>query len=258
MKILVCIKQVPDMESKFKLNAEGSWYDNVDLAWRMNEYDEFAVEQAVQLKEQVGGDSDLTVLSIGPDRVKEMIKKALAMGCDRGMHIVDDEPYKKDPFEIASVIAEYAKSIGFDMIFTGMQSQDRGSAQVGVLVAELLDLPSITTIVDFAFDDGQITAKRELEGGVKSIVKVPAPALMTCQLGLNTPRYPTLPNIMKAKKKELLATPISELLRVEAKQETAKLYFPEKKGGGVILEGNTDELADQLIKILKDKTAVLA
>jgi electron transfer flavoprotein beta subunit len=257
MKILVCIKQVPDMESKFKLNAEGNWYDNSDLAWRMNEYDEYAVEQAVQLKEQVA-DSDLTVLSIGPDRVKEMMKKALAMGCERGAHIADDDFFKKDPYEIASVIAEYAKDKGFDMIFTGMQSQDRGSAQVGVLVAELLGLPSISTIVDFAFDGGQITAKRELEGGIKSIIKATAPALVTCQLGLNTPRYPTLPNIMKAKRKELLSIPVAELLKVEGKQETAKIYFPEKKGGGLVLEGDAGDLADQLIKILKDKTAVLA
>ncbi len=257
MKILVCVKQVPDMESKFKVNSEGNWYNDADLAWRMNEYDEYAVEQAVQLKEQVA-DSDLTVLSIGPDRVKEMMKKALAMGCDRGAHIADDDFFKKDPYEIASVIAEYAKDKEFDLIFTGMQSQDRGSAQVGVLVAEILGLPSITTIVDFAFDDGQITVKRELEGGIKAIIKTMAPALVTCQLGLNTPRYPTLPNIMKAKRKELLSTPIAELLKVEGKQETARLYFPEKKGGGLVLEGDVGDLTDQLIKILKDKTAVLA
>jgi electron transfer flavoprotein beta subunit len=257
MNILVCIKQVPDMESKFKVNSEGNWYNDADLAWRMNEYDEYAVEQAVQLKEQVA-DSDLTVLSIGPDRVKEMMKKALAMGCDRGAHIADDEFFKKDPYEIASVIAEYAKDKNFDLIFTGMQSQDRGSGQVGVLVAEMLSLPSITTIVDFAYDGGQITAKRELEGGIKAIIKTAAPALVTCQLGLNTPRYPTLPNIMKAKRKEMLSIPISELLKVEGKQETAKLYFPEKKGGGLVLEGDVGDLADQLIKILKDKTAVLA
>ncbi|MDH3999557.1 MAG: electron transfer flavoprotein subunit beta/FixA family protein [Desulfuromonadales bacterium] len=257
MKILVCIKQVPDMESKFKLNGDGNWYDSADLAWRMNEYDEYAVEQAVQLKEQVG-DADLTVLSIGPDRVKEMMKKALAMGCDRGAHIADDDYFKKDPFEIASVIAEFAREKDFDLIFTGMQSQDRGSAQVGVLVAEMLDLPSISTVVDFVFEAGEISAKRELEGGIKSIIKAKAPALITCQLGLNTPRYPTLPNIMKAKKKEMLSTPIADLLKVEAKQETAKVYFPEKKGGGLVLEGDSGDLADQLIKILKDKTSVLA
>lgn len=257
MKILVCVKQVPDMESRFKVNGDGNWYDGTDLAWRMNEYDEYAVEQAVQLKEQVG-DADLTVLSIGPDRVKEMMKKALAMGCDRGVHVADDQSYQKDPYEIASVIAEFAKDKGFDLIFTGMQSQDRGSGQVGVLVAELLGLASITTVVDFAYADGKVNAKRELEGGIKAKVSCATPALVTCQLGLNTPRYPTLPNIMKAKKKELLSVDIGELLKVDSKQETAKLYFPEKKGGGLVLEGDVGDLVDQLIKILKEKTAVLA
>lgn len=256
MNILVCIKQVPDMESKFKVGADGAWYDSADLAWRMNEYDEYAVEQAVQLKEKTGG--DLTVLCIGPDRVKETMKKALAMGCDRGVHVADETSFAKDPFSIASIIAQFAGSKSFDLIFTGMQSQDRGSAQVGVLAAEMLALPSITTIVDFAFDNNTISVKRELEGGVKAKVTCPTPALVTCQLGLNTPRYPTLPNIMKAKKKDLLSVPVADLLKVQGLEETTALYFPEKKGGGLILEGDIGDLADRLIKILKEKTAVLA
>ena len=258
MKVLVCIKQVPDMESRFKVNAEGVWYDDGDLAWRMNEYDEYAVEQAAQFKEQHGGSPDITVLSIGPDRVKEMMKKALAIGCDRGVHIKDDESYRKDPFEIASIIAEFAREKGFDLIFTGMQSQDRGSGQVGVLVAEMLGLPVITTVVDFAFDEGTVTAKRELEGGLKAVVKMRTPGLVTCQLGLNTPRYPTLPNIMKAKKKELLTVEAGDLHKVEELLETSRMYFPEKKGGGMVLEGEAGELARQVIPILKTKTGVLA
>lgn len=257
MKILVCIKQVPDMESKFKIDSAGTWYDTSELAWRMNEYDEYGVEQAVRLKEQTGG--DLTVLCIGPDRVKETMKKALAMGCDRGAHVSDADYTSRDPFEIAGIIAEYAKDKNFDVVFTGMQSQDRGSAQVGVLIAEMLGLPSVSTIVDFSYDDsGKINVKRELEGGVKAMVSVDAPALFTCQLGLNTPRYPTLPNIMKAKKKELLTIPVEELLKVTAKMETSSMHLPEKKGGGLILEGDAGELADKLIAILKEKTGVLA
>lgn len=257
MKILVCIKQVPDMESKFKVNSEGTWYDSSDLAWRMNEYDEYAVEQAVQIREQEN-DSDVTVLCIGPDRVKETMKKALAMGCDRGAHIADDTSAARDPFAIAAIIAEFAKDKNFDLIFTGMQSQDRASGQVGVLLAEMLDLPCITTIVDFVYENGEIKVKRELEGGVKARVKASLPALLTCQLGLNTPRYPTLPNIMKAKKKELVSTPVDDLLKVEGRQETASMYFPEKKAGGLILEGEVDDLVSQLVTILKDKTNVLA
>lgn len=256
MKILVCIKQVPDMESKFKIDSQGTWYDTSELVWRMNEYDEYGVEQAVRLKEQTGG--DLTVLCIGPDRVKETMKKALAMGCDRGAHVSDPGSASRDPFEIAGMIAEYAKGKNFDVIFTGMQSQDRGSAQVGVLIAEMLGMPSVSTIVDFTYTDGVIHAKRELEGGIKALVTVGAPALFTCQLGLNTPRYPTLPNIMKAKKKELLSIPAQDLLKVSAKMETASMQLPEKKGGGLILEGEAGELADKLIAILKTKTGVLA
>lgn len=257
MKILVCIKQVPDMESKFKIDSAGTWYDTADLAWRMNEYDEYAVEQAVRLKEE-SGDADLTVLCIGSDKVKETMKKALAMGCDRGVHVTDDAVSSKEPFEIAGIIAEFAKDKQFDLIFTGMQSQDRGSAQVGVLVAEMLAIPSISTIVDFSYADGLAEVKRELEGGVRALVSVKTPALFTCQLGLNTPRYPTLPNIMKAKRKELLSVPVQELLNIKARQKTAKTYFPEKKGGGIVLEGDPADLADNLIQILKEKTAILS
>ncbi len=256
MNILVCIKQVPDMESKFKINGEGTWYENTDLAWRMNEYDEYAVEQAVQLKEKAGG--DLTVLCIGPERVKETMKKALAMGCDRALHVADDAVHTKDSFTVASIIAEFAGPKNFDMIFTGMQSQDRGSGQVGILVAEMLTIPSISTVVEFAFEGDTINAKRELEGGAKAKVSCGLPALVTCQLGLNTPRYPTLPNIMKAKKKEMLSVPVADLCKVDTVSETQSLYLPEKKGGGLILEGDPAELADKLIAILKEKTAVLA
>ena len=257
MKILVCIKQVPDMESKFKVDADGTWYEKSDLAWRMNDYDEYAVEQAVQLKEQVK-DADLTVLCIGGDQVKETMKKGLAMGCDRGAHIADDDSSSREPFEKAGIISEYAKDKGFDMVFTGMQSQDRGSAQVGILVGEFLDVPSISTVVDFTYSEGVVNVKRELEGGVKACVTARTPLVVTCQLGLNTPRYPTLPNIMKAKRKELLSLPVADLLKVDSRQETAKIYFPEKKGGGLILEGDVAELTDKLIQILKEKTGVLA
>jgi len=256
MKILVCVKQVPDMESRFKLNGEGTWFDEADLAFRMNEYDEYAVEQAVQLKEQLGGEPELTVLSIGPDRVVEAIKKALAMGADRGVHVQDPTSYQKDPWQIAAVIAGHARGQHYDLIFTGMQSQDRGSAQVGVTVAEMLGLACATTVVGFAHDNGTLTVKRELEGGTKGVVKLKLPAVVTCQLGLNTPRYPTLPNIMKAKKKELLAVPVADLLAEAELTSTERMYPPAKKGGGVVLEGEMNGQLDALLSILKERTAV--
>lgn len=257
MKVLVCIKQVPDMESRFKANSSGNWYDDADLAFRMNEYDEYAVEQAVQLKEQLNDAADVTVLSIGPDRVVEALKKALAMGCDRGVHVQDPAVSLKDPWQIASIIATYARDKGFDLIFTGMQSQDRGSAQVGVAVAEQIGYSCATTLVGFSFADGTITAKRELEGGLKGVVKLRTPALVTCQLGLNVPRYPTLPNIMKAKKKEIATIPVVDILKEEALADTARVYPPARKGGGIVLEGDLNEMADKLIGILKEKTAVV-
>lgn len=257
MKVLVCIKQVPDMESKFKVADSGTWYNTADLAWRMNEYDEYGVEQAVRVKEQEK-EADVTVLCIGSGKVKETMKKALAMGCDRGIHIQDESVFEKEPFQIAAIIAEYAKDKKFDLIFTGMQSQDRGSAQVGILVGETLDIPSISTIVEFEYNDGEVAVSRELEGGIKAKMTVKVPAVLTCQLGLNTPRYPTLPNIMKAKKKELLTVPVEDLQHMDARQVTEKMFFPEKKAGGLILEGEATELADQLIAILKEKSNVLA
>ncbi|OHB56312.1 MAG: electron transfer flavoprotein subunit beta [Planctomycetes bacterium GWF2_50_10] len=257
MKLLVCIKQVPDLESRFKPDSEGVWYSESDLAWRMNEYDEFAVEQAVQLREKLGETVELTVLSIGPDRVVEAIKKALAMGCDNAVHIQDPVAAAKDPWQIASVIAVYAKDKGYDLIFTGMQSQDRGSAQVGVMVAEQLGYSSCTTLVGFEYDSGVVTAKRELEGGIKGVVKMKTPALVTCQLGLNVPRYPTLPNIMKSKKKEIITLAVSDLLTAEPLAATISFYSPTKKGGGLVLEGEVASLVDQVIGILKEKTSVL-
>ncbi|MCF6177949.1 MAG: electron transfer flavoprotein subunit beta/FixA family protein [Geopsychrobacter sp.] len=256
MNILVCIKQVPDMESRFKVAASGTWFEESDLAWRINEYDEFAIEQAVQLKTEVSG-ADLTVLSIGPARVKEALKKALAMGCDRAVNLVDEAAHEKDSFQIASAIAAFAKEKNFDLIFTGMQSQDRGSGQVGVLVAEMLGIPALTTAVEFAYADNSVTVRRELEGGLRAAIKASTPALVSCQLGLNTPRYPTLPNIMKAKRKEMLEIPVADLLKEEARLTTLSLAYPEKKGSAQILEGDVADLVDQVIGILKEKTAVL-
>jgi electron transfer flavoprotein beta subunit len=242
------------MESKFKIDSDGLWYDRADLAWRMNEYDEYGVEQAVRVKEQSGG--DLTVLCIGPDRVKETMKKALAMGCDRGVHLVDDSVHRRDPLAIANHIADFARDMGFDLIFCGMQSQDRGSGQVGPMVAELLGMTAVTTVVDFVLDGRAVTVKRELEGGVKMVVGTALPTLITCQLGLNTPRYPTLPNIMKAKKKELLTIPAAPTAAPAI--ETMRMGLPEKKGGGLFLEGDAAEIAERLIKILREKTGLPA
>ena len=257
MKILVCIKQVPDMESKFRIGDSGVWYDETDLAYRMNEYDEYAVEEAVSLKESAEGDVDITALSIGPERAKETIKKALAMGCDRGVHIKDAEYYSKCPHSIASIIYEYAKDKNYDIIFTGLQSQDRGSAEVGVFLSELMDFVCVTTVVDFKVKEGNAILKRELEGGKKSIIETSTPLVVTCQSGLNIPRYPTLPNIMKAKRKELKTFDVSEYYKAEELTKTEKAYYPEKKGGATILEGDVNELVEKVVSLVKENTGLI-
>ena len=255
MNVLVCVKQVPDMESKFTVSSDGLWYDQSDLTYKINEYDEYAVEEAVRLKEKTG-DVAITVLSIGPDRVKEAIRKALALGADKGAHIKDDEIHLKDPFQVATIIANYAKDKSFDIIFTGMQSEDRGSAQIGTLVAEMLGMNCVTTIVGFEYVDGKVNVKRELEGGIRAKVTSSLPIVLTCQLGLNTVRYPTLPNIMKAKRKELKEFELSEFLNTDSKVVTLKAFVPEKKKGGIVLEGASDEIADKLVSILKEKAVI--
>jgi electron transfer flavoprotein beta subunit len=252
MKILVCVKQVPDMSAKFRPDRDGTWYGEEELAFRINEYDECAIEQAIQLKEQLGSAPEVTALSIGPARVGEAIRKALAMGCDRGVHVDDPAAAQRDPWQIASIIAAVAREGGHDLILTGMQSQDRGSAQVGVLAAEQLGRPSITTAVTFQFADGAVTARRELEGGARAVVRARLPAVVTCQLGLNVPRYPTLPNIMKAKKKPLDVVPVASLTKAESRARTARFFAPERKTGR-ILEGTIDQLAEQVATLLGEK-----
>jgi electron transfer flavoprotein beta subunit len=252
MKILVCVKQVPDMSSRFRPDGAGTWYGEAELAFRVNEYDECAVEQAIRLKEQLGGAPEVTALSIGPARVGEVLRKALAMGCDRAVHVDDPAASQRDPWQVASIVAAHARAVGYDLVLTGMQSQDRGSAQVGVLVAELLEIPSVTTAVAFEYADGAATVRRELEGGARAVVRAKLPAVVTCQLGLNVPRYPTLPNIMKAKKKPLDVVPVGALLKAEPMGRTARFYAPTRKAGEV-LEGPLDQLVERLATLLGEK-----
>ena len=145
----------------------------------------------------------------------------------------------------------------FRPYFYRLAVQDRGSAQVGVLLAELLGFACVTTLVAFELKDDVVTARRELDGGMRAVVKFKLPAVVTCQLGLNTPRYPTLPNIMKARQKELLVFPVTDFLGEESLTVTERMYPPEKKGHGLVLEGDVNEIADKLVGVLKEKTTVL-
>ncbi|MDT8447981.1 MAG: electron transfer flavoprotein subunit beta/FixA family protein [bacterium] len=254
MNILVCIKQVADMESRFVVPPGGSWFEETDLAFRINEYDEYAIEAAVQVKEKLGDAASLTVLSLGPQRSSEALKKALAMGADQAIHLLDPQGPQKDSLQVARAIHSAVKDKGFELIFTGMQSQDRGSAQVGILLAELLGIDSVSTLVEFSFEGGKIQGERELEGGIRAQVTLATPALVTCQLGLNQPRYPTLPNIMKAKKKPMETLEVSGT--GEAVLGVKEIGAPPKRGAAELIEGDLSAQVAQVVAILKDNKLI--
>lgn len=253
MKILVCIKQVADMESRFEVPSGGTWFDETDLAFRINEYDEYAIEAAVQLKDKIEG-STVTVLSLGPQRAAEALKKALAMGADDAIHLLDAQGPERDSLQVAKAIYGAVKDSGFEVIFTGMQSSDRGSGQVGLLLAEMLGIDSVSTLVGLEYEGGTFKVERELEGGIRAQVEATAPVLLTCQLGLNQPRYPTLPNIMKAKKKPMDTQETAAA--GEAALGTKEMGAPPKQGAAQFIEGEVSEQVAQVVEILKNKKLI--
>ncbi len=241
---------VPDMESKFKINEALNWYDEDDLIYRINEYDEYAVEEAIRLKESKK-DSFVTVLSVGNRLAEDSIRKVLSMGADKGVHIVSET--QEDSYQAASLVYTYAKDKNFDIVFTGMQSLDSLQMLFPPYLSGLLKYNFVTGIVDFKLENNRIIVKKELENGLKVRLKLNLPAVVGCQLGLNTVRYPTLPNIMRAKKKELISIDAKSLGDFENMAETKKVYYPAKNLNTIYLEGNTEETASSLIKILKEK-----
>ena len=203
MKILVIVRQTPDTEAKIQANASGNGIETSDMKWILNPFDEFAVEEAVQIKEALG--SELVILTVGPERSVEALRTALAMGGDSSIHIRDENFGDMDSFALAKVIASKIKSMGdVDLIFAGKKWIDEESGQVAIQVAEELGIPQATLATRVAVDEGarKVKVQSEIEGGQR-IVELAFPALITCERGLNEPRYASLPGIMKAKKKPL-------------------------------------------------------
>lgn len=246
------------MEGRFVPDASGSWFEEAGHVWRMNEYDACAVEEAVRLKEAPGVDARVTVLSIGPARVVETIRKALALGCDNGVHIDDPAAAERDPWQIASMIAGFAADRGFDLVFTGIQSEDRGSAQVGVLVAEQLGIACVTGITSLVLQDDSLTVERELEKGRRCQLRLKLPVLLTCQLGLNTPRYPTLPNIMKSKRSVLTVLRPEDTGAGEPRVSSEAFRPHERNMNVVVLEGDASTLALQVLALLDERGIISA
>ena len=201
MKIAVCIKQVPTRDWQPRLNDDKTWIREQDASYEMNEPDAYALEEALRLKEKHGG--EVVVCSAGPARVAQVIREALARGADRAIHVEDDRLASADAFMLTEALAGAMESERFDLILTGLQSDDQGFAQTGVILAERLGLPHATIIMDVQVADTSLRVKRELEGGWFQWVAMPLPAVLTIQSGINQLRYATLKGIMAAKKKEI-------------------------------------------------------
>jgi electron transfer flavoprotein beta subunit len=251
---IVCIKQVPAKDAP--LAIAGNWIKESDIGFEMNEPDSFALEEALRLKEKHGG--EVIALSMGPERVKQTIKEALAKGADRGIHIADDNFAQLDPLGSARALAAAIQNEKADLVLTGLQSDDHGFGQTGVLLAGLLNLPHATIIMQIEVSDGKMRLKRELEAGWFQHIECPLPAVLSIQSGINKVRYATLKGIMAAKKKEI-ATITRESLGVtgEATQKIEKIYVPTKTKQTEYLTGTPKEVAAKLVEKLKFEARVI-
>ncbi len=263
MNVIVCLKQVPDTETQIKIAPDGKSIVTDDIKWVMNPYDEYGVEEALRLKEKFGG--EVTVVSLGPKRVTESIRTALAMGADKGILISDDALEGSDSLATAKALAAAIKDLDYDLIFTGQRGVDDDMGVVGASLAEFLDVPQFSVIVkvEVAEDGKSVKAHRPVEGQVL-VVESSLPALITTQKGLNEPRYATLPGIMKAKKKPFEEKTLADLGLDPAKVgeggrkvKILELTPPPKRGEGKIIEGETpQEKAAELAKLLHEEAKV--
>jgi electron transfer flavoprotein beta subunit len=254
LKIAVCIKQVPTRDWQPRLNDDKTWIREQDASYEMNEPDAYALEEALRLKEKHGG--EVVVCSAGPSRVAQVIREALARGADRAIHVEDDGLASADAFVLTEALAAAMRSEGFDLILTGLQSDDQGFAQTGVILAERLGLPHATIIMDVQVADKALRVKRELEGGWFQWVAMPLPAVLTIQSGINQLRYATLKGIMAAKKKEIKKASASAA--APPHQKIVRLYVPEKGKKTQMIAGSPAEAAKELVKKLREDARVIS
>jgi electron transfer flavoprotein beta subunit len=250
MKIAVCVSHVPDTATKVKIGEDGKTIDPNGVTYVINPYDEIAVEEALKTKEKFGDDSEVIIMTVGSDKSKETIRKALAMGADKGVLLKDDN--HRDSFGIAKALAKEIKTLGCELVFCGKQSVDYDNSITGQLLAEMLDYSCISVVVDLNIDDNKLTAEREIEGG-KEIVESELPAVVTTQKGLNEPRYASLKGIMSAKKKTIDEKPAADS---ENLTEVLKMHLPSPKQAGRII-GTDSSAVPELVKLLREEAKVL-
>ncbi len=256
MKIIVAIKQVPVRDSQLRVESAGRWIQEADLSFEINEPDAYALEEALQLKEKHGG--EVVALCAGPARAAQTIREALAKGADRAIHIEEEYLNTLDTLGVAKLLAAAAKAESPDLFLTGLQSDDLGYGQTGVVVAELLGIPHSTIIMQVENQGSTIRVKRELEDGWFQFISMPLPAVLTIQSGINKLRYATLMGIKKAKTKEIKRVTVAELGAAPASTAVIeKIYVPHKSKQTQIFEGDVKESARKLVEKLKFEVRVL-
>ena len=253
MKIAVCVKQVVSREWQLRVDESKTWIRDQDASYELNEPDAYALEEALRLKERHGG--EVVVCSAGPARVSQVVREALARGADRALLVEDDRLVGADAFATASALAAALKDEQCDLVLTGLQSDDSGFAQTGVVLAETLGLPHATIIMEVQVADGALRVKRELEGGWFQWIAMPMPAVLTIQSGINQLRYATLKGIMAAKKKDVKKIAAPDLA---PQHEIVSLYFPEKAKATHMIDGAPAEAAQELVRLLRDEARVIS
>lgn len=249
MNILVCIKQVPDTETRIKIGSDKKSIDPTDVNWILNPYDEYAVEEALRIKEKQGN-TTVTVISVGPERNTAALRNALAMGADEAVLVKTDQVL--DSLATAKALAAAIKEMPYDLILAGKQGVDDDNLQVGPMVAELLNIPCVTFVSELKLENGKATVKREVEGGME-LVEAALPALFTAEKGLNEPRYPALRGIMMAKKKTIqekqitIDSPKIQIVNIE--------YPPTRKGGKIVGQGV--DAVPELVRLLREEAKAI-
>ena len=257
MKIAVCIKQVVTREWQVRVNDEKTWVRDADASWELNEPDAYALEEGLRLKEKHGG--EVVVISAGPARATQVIREALARGADRAIHVEGDHFATADAFVVADALAAALKDEGIELVLTGLQSDDQGFAQVGVMLAEKLNMAHSTIIMEVQVESGasevasgMLKVKRELEGGWFQWISMPLPAALTIQSGINQLRYATLKGIMAAKKIRVVSSTSGSV----ARQRITSIYLPQKSKQTRMITGSPAEAAKELVRALREDARV--
>ncbi len=256
MKIIVSVKQVPARDSSLRINPNGKWLDESDVSYEMNEPDAYALEEALQLKEKLGG--EVIVLSLGQQRATQTIREALAKGADRAIHVETDESLSLDALGTARLLAQAIKTESPEIVLTGLQSDDLGYGQTGVILAELLGYSHATIVMEVEPQGNTVRVKRELEDGWFQNVLLPLPVVLTIQSGIKKLRYATLMGIKKAKSKTIQTVPASRLQAGSAPTAAIeKIYSPQRNKQTQILTGSAKEVARQLVEKLRFEARVI-